>query len=96
LLICDEPVSALDVSIQEHILDLFVGLKKEFNLSYLFISHDLAVVRYISDRLLVMHEGKIVDTHHFENAQWSAPRHPYTQRLMQAIARFPFPLTQRI
>ena len=96
LLICDEPVSALDVSIQERILDLFVGLKKEFNLSYLFISHDLAVVRYISDRLLVMHEGQIVDTHLFENAQWSAPRHPYTQRLMQAIARFPFPLTQRI
>src|SRR5690625_2226401 len=96
LLICDEPVSALDVSIQERILDLFVGLKKEFNLSYLFISHDLAVVRYISDRLLVMHEGKIVDTHHFENAQWSAPQHPYTRRLMQAIARFPFSLAPHL
>ncbi len=94
LLICDEPVSALDVSIQERILDLFIELKYEFNLSYLFISHDLAVVRYLSDRLLVMQSGKIVDTHYFHNGHWSAPRHSYTQSLMQAIARFPFPLPQ--
>lgn len=94
LLICDEPVSALDVSIQERILDLFVELKEEFNLSYLFISHDLAVVRYITDRLLVMQAGKIVETHYFDNKQWSEPHHPYTQKLMQAIARFPFSLPQ--
>ena len=84
LVICDEPVSSLDVSVRAQILNLLAELKDAFALSYLFISHDLSVVKYMADRVLVMHGGKIVESGDgrelFENAQ-----HPYTQTLIRAV-----------
>jgi peptide/nickel transport system ATP-binding protein len=84
LVICDEPVSALDVSTQAQILNLLVELREAFDLSYLFISHDLSVVRYFSDRVLVMHDARIVEqaTPH---TLWQNPQHSYTRRLLAAI-----------
>lgn len=84
LIICDEPVSALDVSIQSQILNLLVDLQKEFNLSYLFIAHDLAVVKHISDRIAIMYLGNIVEES-TGDAIYAEPRHPYTQSLISAI-----------
>jgi oligopeptide/dipeptide ABC transporter ATP-binding protein len=84
LIICDEPVSALDVSIQSQILNLLIELQREFNLSYLFIAHDLAVVKHISDRIAIMYLGKIVETGNSEEIYRNA-QHPYTQSLIAAI-----------
>ena len=85
-IICDEPVSALDVSIQSQILNLLMELQQEMHLTYLFISHDLTVVRHISDRIAVMYLGKIVELTN-SDAIYENPLHPYTKALISAIPR---------
>jgi len=83
-IVADEPVSALDVTIQAQVLDLIVNLVDEYDLTMLFVSHDLAVVRYIADRILVMHLGQIVETGSAEDV-FDRPQHDYTRKLMNAI-----------
>ncbi|MEO0350497.1 MAG: ABC transporter ATP-binding protein, partial [Cyanobacteria bacterium P01_A01_bin.15] len=83
LVICDEPVSMLDASIQAQVLELMLELKNELNLTYLFITHDLWVARYLCDRIAVMSEGKIVELAPTERL-FSAPQHPYTKTLLSA------------
>ena len=84
LIVCDEPVSALDVSIQAQIIRLLDDLKQRYNLTLIFISHDLSVVRLISDRLLVLYLGRVVESGPV-SALFNTPRHPYTQALLSAV-----------
>jgi peptide/nickel transport system ATP-binding protein/oligopeptide transport system ATP-binding protein len=83
-IICDEPVSALDVSVQAHIINLLKDLQSEFDLTYLFVAHDLAVVEHMSDSIMVMTEGKIVEQGDAKEICRN-PQHPYTQKLLEAV-----------
>lgn len=85
-LVCDEAVAALDVSIQAQVLNLFMDLREQFDLTYLFISHDLGVVEHISDRVLIMYLGRIVETAPAEDL-FRAPNHPYAQALLAEVPR---------
>ena len=86
VLICDESVSALDVSVQAQVLNLLQDLQDEYGLSYIFISHDLAVVKYISDKVMVMNEGEIVEIANSDEI-YRNPREEYTRKLLSSIPK---------
>jgi peptide/nickel transport system ATP-binding protein len=86
LLVCDEAVAALDVSIQAQVLNLFMALRRDLNLTYLFISHDLGVVEHLSDRVVIMYLGRVVESAPAEEI-FSRPGHPYTQALLRQVPR---------
>jgi oligopeptide/dipeptide ABC transporter ATP-binding protein len=84
MLVLDEPTSALDVSVQAQVLDLLLELQRRLNLTYLFISHDLAVIRYVCDRVALMYQGRILESGSVEDI-FLEPMHPYTQALLSAM-----------
>lgn len=83
-IVCDESVSALDVSVQAQVLNLLNDLKKEYNLTYLFISHDLSVIKFIADRILVMKDGKLIEMG-YPDALFERPKTEYTKKLISSI-----------
>jgi len=85
-LVCDEAIAALDVSIQAQVINLFMDLREDLDLTYLFISHDLSVVEHISDRVVIMYLGRVVETASTD-ALFEAPNHPYTHALLNEVPR---------
>ena len=95
-IVCDEPVSALDVSIQAQVINLFRRLQKQFNLTYVFISHDLGIIKYISDRIMIMYLGRVMEFYTSEGI-YADPKHPYTKALLSAIPpESPFDKKERL